>query len=143
MTIALMILIGGVLSFLSILVPIIVDIWRWGTQKGIHRMLISVCISLVALSVFVTGIIGSHGHWNMRAVLLCFLASIILISVVPVVLGGVVTWFQVAPFVLNLLLVAILLAINYTDWRIDTLKKELAQQAGPTPSPKSTPAASK
>jgi hypothetical protein len=81
MTNGLMNLIGGVLMFLAVLIPIIANIWRWGTQRGFQTLIVSVCIMLFSFSFYVTGIIGSRAHWNFGSVFACLFAYAVVYGV--------------------------------------------------------------
>jgi hypothetical protein len=148
MTNGLMNLIAGVLMFLAVLVPIIANIWRWGAQKGIQKVIVSVCILLLSQAFSVTGIIGSQAHWDIHAVFAWLIGYAVLYTVGMIVLasapggptrGEFGLYVVTLMFVLNFCFLAVLMARIYTDWKFDTLKKAGAQQGSPTPASKSTP----
>ena len=153
MTNGLMNLIASVLIFLAALVPIIANIWRGGAQKGFQNLIVSVCIILLSFAFYATGIIGSHAHWNVRLVFVCFIVYAVVYGVGLIVLAGgtsappnrvvLATVGMIVPFVVNLCLLAVMLASIYTDLTFDAFKKAVAEQGGPTPAPKSTPDLSK
>ena len=153
MTNGLLNLIAGVLIFLAALVPIIANIWRWGTPKNFQNLIVSVCIILLSFAFYATGSIGSHAHWNNRAVFACLVVYAVVYGVGLIVLAGgqsappnrvaLATVGMIVPFVVNLCLLAVIMASIYTDWKFDTLKKAVAEQGSPTPAPKSTPGLSK
>jgi uncharacterized membrane protein (DUF485 family) len=149
MTNGLMNLIAGVLMFLAVLVPIIANIWRWGTQKGFQKLIVSVCIILLSFAFYATGIIGSRAHWNVGPVFACLIVYALVYGV-GLIVGvaatqappnrvALATAVMIVPFVVNLCLLAFVMATIYTDRKFDTLKKAVAEQGSPTPAPKSTP----
>jgi hypothetical protein len=136
----LMELIAGVLIFLGALTPIIANLWRWATQKGIHSSsLIALCLVLIGGAFFVTAIVGFFGKWDVSFVLLYLLLYAVFTLVSFTLLPGLPSRFEVAALVFSLASLAVLIGFLNTNSKFEVLFKAATKHASPASNAESTP----